>query len=268
MARGPPECPLRSDHVVQRLCSWAHPPYISSPEHLNFILLREHILHLRQELNGIKLTQYNIVTIGLPALLLGSQAPSPSLPSCRILPTPPAELSTDKSGIETFFFSIRHLQHGFWQALALSLRVTCYALATHRPIYSYFPALRAPSFLTIIPIYTHIYPHSPPGLDTSERVNWSCCSSSLLRSIVFTIHRIDHSSHKFGMISFIRCPGMVIHFVVARPWLERRDLRCCTTVMLDSKISDCPWKIGELRQNGAKSLRQAPFSLMTIASKQ
>jgi hypothetical protein len=37
-----------------------------------------------------------------------------------------------------------------------SLLVTCYAQATHRPIYSYFPAFRAPSFLTIIPIYTHI----------------------------------------------------------------------------------------------------------------
>jgi hypothetical protein len=39
--------------------------------------------------------------------------------------------------------------------------VTCYAQATHRYIYSFFPALRALLFLTIIPIYTHIYPHSP-----------------------------------------------------------------------------------------------------------
>jgi hypothetical protein len=39
--------------------------------------------------------------------------------------------------------------------------VTCYAQATHKHIYSIFTALRAPSFLTIIPIYTHIYPHSP-----------------------------------------------------------------------------------------------------------
>jgi hypothetical protein len=40
--------------------------------------------------------------------------------------------------------------------------------ATHRPhryIYSFFPALRAPSFLTIIPIYTHIIPTAPSGLD-------------------------------------------------------------------------------------------------------
>jgi hypothetical protein len=43
--------------------------------------------------------------------------------------------------------------------------VTCYAQATHRPIYSYFPAFRAPSFLTIIPIYTHIIPTAPSGLD-------------------------------------------------------------------------------------------------------
>jgi hypothetical protein len=57
--------------------------------------------------------------------------------------------------------------------------VTCYALATHRPIYSYFPALRAPSFLTIIPIYTHIYPPAPSGLDRrpprwnlSTRILW------------------------------------------------------------------------------------------------
>jgi hypothetical protein len=47
--------------------------------------------------------------------------------------------------------------------------VTCYALATHRPIYSYFPAFRAPSFFTIIPIYTHIIPTAPSGLDTSSR---------------------------------------------------------------------------------------------------
>jgi len=32
------------------------------------------------------------------------------------------------------------------QIQSVSLGVTCYALAAHRPIYSYFPALRAPSF--------------------------------------------------------------------------------------------------------------------------
>jgi hypothetical protein len=46
-------------------------------------------------------------------------------------------------------------------------RVTCYAQATHRYIYSFFPAFRAPSFLTIIPIYTHIIPTAPTGLDRS-----------------------------------------------------------------------------------------------------
>jgi hypothetical protein len=44
--------------------------------------------------------------------------------------------------------------------------VTCYAQATHRYIYSFFPALRAPSFLYIIPIYTHIIPTAPSGHDT------------------------------------------------------------------------------------------------------
>jgi hypothetical protein len=39
--------------------------------------------------------------------------------------------------------------------------VTCCAQAIHTYIYSTFPALRAPSFLTIIPIYTPYYPHKP-----------------------------------------------------------------------------------------------------------
>jgi len=43
--------------------------------------------------------------------------------------------------------------------------VTCYAQATHRYIYSFFPAFRAPSFLYIIPIYTHIIHTAPSGLD-------------------------------------------------------------------------------------------------------
>jgi hypothetical protein len=43
----------------------------------------------------------------------------------------------------------------------VGITVTCYSQAIQRYIYSFFPALRAPSFLTIIPIYTHIYPHSP-----------------------------------------------------------------------------------------------------------
>lgn len=133
MARGPPECPLRSDHVIRRLCSWAHPPYISSPEHPNFILLRERILHLRQELSEINLPSITSLRLvcQLSSLAAWQPGSQPSLPSCRILyrqiwrhtiPTPPAELLMDKSGIEPFFFSIRHLQHGFWQAWALSLR--------------------------------------------------------------------------------------------------------------------------------------------------
>jgi hypothetical protein len=46
--------------------------------------------------------------------------------------------------------------------------VTGYARATHRYMYSFFPAFRAPSFFTIIPIYTHIIPTAPSGLDRDE----------------------------------------------------------------------------------------------------
>jgi hypothetical protein len=46
--------------------------------------------------------------------------------------------------------------------------VTCYAQATHRYIYSFFPAFRAPSFLTNIPIYTHIIPTAHSGLDNAN----------------------------------------------------------------------------------------------------
>jgi hypothetical protein len=43
--------------------------------------------------------------------------------------------------------------------------VTCYAQATYRFIYSFFPAFRAPSFLYIYQ-YTPIFiPTAPSGLD-------------------------------------------------------------------------------------------------------
>jgi hypothetical protein len=48
--------------------------------------------------------------------------------------------------------------------------VTCYAQATHRYIYSFFPAFRAPSFLYIHTNIHHIIPTAPSGLDTVAEV--------------------------------------------------------------------------------------------------
>jgi hypothetical protein len=64
-----------------------------------------------------------------------------------------------------------------YDALSYTWCVTCYALATHRPIYSYFPAFRARSFLYIIPIYTYIIPTAPSGHDMGRPQRWTACLS-------------------------------------------------------------------------------------------
>jgi len=50
--------------------------------------------------------------------------------------------------------------------------VTCYALATHRYMYSFFPAFTAPSFLYIHTNIHHIIPTAPSGLDTRCSTLW------------------------------------------------------------------------------------------------
>ena len=70
----------------------------------------------------------------------------------------------------------------------------CHVLCTghtHRPIYSYFPALRAPSFLYIHTNIHHIIPTAPSGLDKlrswlnrcSERHQQCKVKISFLRSL-------------------------------------------------------------------------------------
>ena len=63
--------------------------------------------------------------------------------------------------------------------------------AMHRPyryIYSFFPALRAPLFLTIIPIYTHIIPTAPSGLDT---ITGTCRTTSGIIKELLNLQKSD-----------------------------------------------------------------------------
>ena len=90
--------------------------------------------------------------------------------------------------------------------------VTCYAQATHRYIYSFFPAFRAPSFLYIHTNIHHIIPTAPSGLDTCC-LDWKnhSCEIISLRAFIFS-NTVSH----FGIC--VSATGISIHSYPVIDW--------------------------------------------------
>jgi hypothetical protein len=100
------------------------------------------------------------------------------LPTSRIivwLKLVPTHIITQMLHPRTFEHSARRIRHKIPVLLLIKIiswfktffRVTGYARATHRYIYSFFPAFRAPSFLYIHTNIHHFIPTAPSGLDIS-----------------------------------------------------------------------------------------------------
>jgi hypothetical protein len=92
----------------------------------------------------------------------------------------------------------------------------CHVLRTGHTqiyIYSFFPAVRAPSFLYNIPIYTYIIPTAPSGLDSYYRLVGTCVLSGQLG--------IEES---FGKERFSSCDSMSIFSKLFSYYKQRKKL--------------------------------------------